>query len=127
MIYTVLIMFSLSSFQKIHKIVVEVSAEIDKINFDLIKYYTCLIQANSIELIKVLQLIFFDFQIECNFHALLRRKRRIFKAKCRKVFMPIRRDDLNSQASPQVVVFAAQLIKALPPFLPNLILQISGK
>lgn len=68
MINTVLIKFSLSSFQQLHEILVEVSAEIDKINFDLIKLYTCLIQANLIETIKLLSLILFDFQIECNFH-----------------------------------------------------------
>lgn len=68
MINTVLIKFSLSSFQQLHEILVEVSVEIDKINFDVINMYICLIQANLIEMIKLLSLILFDFQIECNFH-----------------------------------------------------------
>lgn len=103
MINTVLIKFSLSLFslQKIHEILVEVSAEIDKINSDVIKFYTCLIQSNLIEMIKLLSLIHFDFAKRMQFSCLTEKENgRIVRAKCRKVFMPIRRDDLNLQAKP---------------------------
>lgn len=72
MINTVLIKFSLSLFslQKIHEILVEVSAEIDKINSDVIKFYTCLIHSNIIEIIKLLSLIHFDFAKRMQFSCL---------------------------------------------------------
>lgn len=100
--------------QKIHEILVEVSAEIDKINSDVIKFYTCLIQSNLIEMIKLLSLIHFDFAKRMQFSCLTEKENgKLSERNVEKFSCPLGVMTSTHKPSHQLVVFAAQLIKVL--------------